>query len=126
MDSKDEVSRQSSPDGAVDAILYEINGAATTSFGYEVEVREKGKSRGVIVANLDGAVRNATAYGVNLRWMNDRELVVEYLSARFEALSKPRVDVAGREVSTSLRKGIEDSSAPGGGMLYNLHSRAHR
>ncbi|MBL8397465.1 MAG: hypothetical protein JNL84_04855 [Candidatus Accumulibacter sp.] len=34
--SKDEVARVVSPSGNIDAVLFETNGGATTSFGYEV------------------------------------------------------------------------------------------
>src|SRR4051812_23442156 len=80
--SRDEVAKQSSPDVTIEAILYETNGGATTSFGYEAVLRATNTSQGVIVANLYGAVRNASAYGVNLKWLNDRELVLEYLTAK--------------------------------------------
>jgi len=38
--SKDEVARDTSPTGKVDALLLETNGGATTSFGYEVYIVE--------------------------------------------------------------------------------------
>lgn len=66
--SRDEVARMSSPDGRLDAIVFETNGGATTSFGYKVEVAKKGSRSGTEGANLYGAVRNAQAYGVNIRW----------------------------------------------------------
>jgi hypothetical protein len=103
--------------------MYETNGGATTSFGYEAVLRATNTSQGVIVANLYGAVRNASAYGVNLKWLNDRELVLEYLTAKSETLSQSQVKVAGRQVSVSLRSGVEDHSAPSGGMLYNLRKQ---
>jgi hypothetical protein len=34
------------------------------------------------VAWLYGAGRNEDAYGANLKWTNDHELVIEYLKAR--------------------------------------------
>ena len=39
----DEVSRVSSPDGKVDAVLVETNGGATTSFGYRVFIATPGE-----------------------------------------------------------------------------------
>ena len=40
--SKDEVARSAAPSGDVDGIIVETNGGATTSFGYEVHVVERG------------------------------------------------------------------------------------
>ncbi len=122
--SRDEVARQTSPDGKIDAILFETNGGATTSFGYEVELRAKNSSRGTIVASLYGAERSASAYGVNLKWTNEHELVLEYLSSRAESLFQPQEKIAGRQVIVSLRRGVEDLSAPGGGMVFNLRKQA--
>ena len=118
--SRDEVARVGSPDGRVDAVLVETNGGATTSFGYEIHIVEKGKSYGEAVATLYGALRNDNAYGANLRWRTDSELMVEYQQARAEALEKSTVRVAGRIIRISLRPGVSDSNAPAGGMLYNL------
>lgn len=65
--SKDEVARVVSPSGKVDAVLVEINGGATTSFGYEVYVVERGaQPSGSPTVSLYGAVRNQHAYGANL------------------------------------------------------------
>ena len=99
--SRDEVVRVASPDGRVEAVLVETNGGATTSFGYEVHVVEKGRPAGDRVAWLYGAGRNAQAYGANLKWTGENELVIEY-------------------IKVSLRSGVNDPTAPAGGMLYNL------
>jgi hypothetical protein len=66
--SHDEVARTWSPNGQVAAILFEENGGATTSFGYEVELGSKNGSGQKLVAQLYGAQRNEDAYGANLRW----------------------------------------------------------
>src|SRR5690348_12320464 len=79
--SREEVSRVASPSGDLVATVIEINGGAATSFGYEVRIARKGFSvGGTKVASLYGAVRNDHAYGVNLRWVSDQELHVEYLT----------------------------------------------
>jgi hypothetical protein len=109
-----------SPDGRVEAVLMETNGGATTSFGYEVHVVEKGRPASDQVARLYGAVRNENAYGANLKWISDNELVVEYLEARDQTLGLASVSVAGRAIKVSLRSGVSDPTAPAGGMLYNL------
>jgi hypothetical protein len=119
--SRDEVARVASPDGKVVATLMEVNGGATTSFGYEVHLATPGAFFGETqVASLYGAVRNASAYGVNLRWNSDSELSVEYLSAKNAELEVPEWRNAGSRVQVTLKAGVEDPSAPPGGMLYNL------
>ena len=67
--SKDEVARVVSPSGNIDAVLFETNGGATISFGYEVYVVEHGtQPSGSPVVLLYGAARNQHAYGANLSW----------------------------------------------------------
>jgi hypothetical protein len=118
--SRDEVARVPSPDGRVEAVLMETNGGATTSFGYEVHVVEKGRPASDQVAWLYGASRNENACGANLKWISDNELVVEYLEARDQTLGRASVSVAGRAIKVSLRSGVRDPTAPAGGMLFNL------
>lgn len=118
--SRDEVARVPSPDGRVEAVLIETNGGATTSFGYEVLVTEKGNTRGNQVASLYGAVRSQRAYGVNLKWASNTQLLVEYQTARRETLDRAIVHVAGRDIRTAFKPGLSDPTAPAGGMLYNL------
>jgi hypothetical protein len=120
--SRDQVSRVASPSGDFVATVIEINGGATTSFGYEVRIARKGFNvEGTEVASLYGAVRNGRAYGVNLRWVSDRELHVEYLTAKSAEVLPSRM--LAPSVHVTLESGISDSSAPPGGMLYNLQGR---
>jgi hypothetical protein len=118
--SRDQVARVACPDGRVEAVLIETDGGATTSFGYEVHVVPKGRPARDQVAWLYGAVRNKNAYGVNLKWTDDHELVIEYLDAREQGLERATVGVEGRAIKVSLRSGVYDPTAPAGGMLYNL------
>jgi hypothetical protein len=126
--SRDEVTRVSSLDGKVDAVLFETNGGATTSFGYEVFLVKKGSRFGTKVASLYGAARNENAYGVNLRWQGNGDLSVEYFRTHNAELLKDTVQMVGRSIRISLRGGVEDPMAPPGGMLMNRQlSRArHR
>ena len=124
--SRDEVARVSSPDGRVDAVLVETNGGATTSFGYEIHIVEKGKSYGQAATTLYGALRNENAYGANLRWLTDSDLMVEYQRARAQVIEKTFVRVVGRDIRIVLRPGVSDSNAPAGGMLYNLERAQQR
>jgi len=118
--SRDEVARVPCPDRRVEAVLIETNGGATTSFGYEVYVVAKGRPPNDQVAWLYGAGRNENVYGANLKWTDDHELVIEYLEARDQRLERASVSVEGRVIKVSLRSGVNDPTAPAGGMLYNL------
>jgi hypothetical protein len=123
--SKGEVARVVSPSGIIDAVLFETNGGATTSFGYEVYVVEHGaQSSGTPAASLYGAVRNQYAYGANLRWPSSNSLAVEYLSAKSAKVNAHTQSVGTQAIHVTLREGATDNTAPPGGMLYNL--RGHQ
>jgi hypothetical protein len=123
--SQDEVARSASPSGRVEAVLVERNGGATTSFGYEVFLVPSNQParRGRQVASLYGAVRNESAYGVNLRWDDEHTLALEYLEAKQAELVRSDAIVNADSVRVVLRSGIGDPTAPAGGMLYNLRGR---
>jgi hypothetical protein len=123
----DEVARVASPDGVVDAVLVEIDGGATVSFGYAVHLvrRKRNPWRGSEVAFLYGSMRSPQAWGANLRWESASTLVVEFLSARSAGLEPSPFEVAGREIEVKLVDGVTDAHAPPGGMLYNLQARLH-
>ncbi len=120
--SHDEVSRIPSSAGDLDAVLVETNGGATTSFGYLVYVVPRGtkSSKAAEVAMLYEAVRNDQAYGANLKWEERSQLAVEYQHARQVELRRSTVAIGSDTVTIVLRGGVTDSSAPAGGMLYNL------
>ncbi len=119
--SNDEVVRLTSPNNKFDAVLIESNGGATTSFAYDIHIVKHntptGSSR---VAYFYGAVRNQNAYGINLHWKSSNQLVAEYLNARIEVLEKPLTKIDGQEIKVVLRPGINDPTAPPGGMYRNL------
>ena len=122
--SEDEVARARSPDGRLEAVLVERNAGATTSFGYVVHVVPVGDTPGTHeVAFVYGAVRNTSAYGVNLRWLSSHQLRIEYWNAKSSELKQPKVVAGGHTVIVSLAPGVLDSSAQPGGMLYNLRGR---
>jgi hypothetical protein len=122
--SRDEVFTAKSSDGRFVARLFEINGGATTSFGYLITVAESGPlNREKEVANLYGAVRNNSAYGANLRWVTPRQLSIEYLDAHQSEVLQEKVEFGKEEVSIVLAPNTPDVSAPAGGMLYNLQGR---
>ena len=122
--SKDEVARVVSPSGNIDAVLFETNGGATTSFGCEVYVVEHGaKPSGSPAVSLYGAIRNQQAYGANLSWSSSDSLSVEYLSAKSARVNAHTQSVGMQAIDVALREGTADNSAPPGGMLYNLRGR---
>ena len=124
--SRERVSQVPSPDGGMVATLFETNGGATTSFGYEVELSPKEGSPGTLVAKLYGATRNEEAYGVNLKWASDSDLAIECLKLKGTPEVHDPVRLNGRTIQVNLRTGIEDQSAPSGGMSLNLHKSAER
>jgi hypothetical protein len=122
--SKDEVAVAKSPDGRFIAKLVEVNGGATTSFGYLVLLSEPSSApKEYEVVNLYGAVRSASAYGANLSWTSPHELTVEYLHAKGTELLNPKLKFGTTEVTVVLRPNVTDATAPPGGMLYNLQGR---
>jgi len=122
--SKDEVVRVVSPSGKVEAVLFETNGGATTSFGYQVYVVERGaKPLGTPAVFLYDAARNEQAYGANLVWLSPDSLGVEYLSAKSARLNMQKQSVGTQTIHFVLRDGVTDNAAPSGGMLYNLRRR---
>ena len=123
----DEVSRVSSPDRSVDAVLYEEDGGATVSFSYSTYVVPVGGSpaKADCVAGLYAAGRSERAYGVNLKWQGDDTLRIEFLKARRRRYLTHQVVVNGKRIRIVLVDGISDPDAPAGGMLYNLQGRPH-
>jgi len=121
---KDEVVRNISPNGKVDAVLFETNGGATTSFGYEVYVVEHGvQPSGSPAVSLYGAIRNQHAYGANLKWTSTDSVAVEFLNAKSAKIEKPIVSVGTQAIHVVVHEGVLDNVAPSGGMLYNLRGR---
>lgn len=119
--SRVEVARVVSADGGLVATVTETNGGATTDFGYAVEVRRNwpvGWSRRV--ADFYGATRNDCAYGVNVRWIDNGSLSIEYQQAK-DADVVDRIHVLGRPVRVVVRSGVNDPAAPCGGVAYNLN-----
>ena len=122
--SKDEVVRIVSPSGNIDAVLFETNGGATTSYGYEVYVVKHGSLlTGSPAVYLYGAFRNSQAYGANISWASPNSLTVEYQSSQIATVYTPTQSVGTQTIHFALREGVTDNTAPPGGMLYNLQGR---
>ena len=121
--SKNEVGRLTDPSGTIDAVIIEINGGATTSFTYDVMITTKGSNAksGNKVATLYGATRNESAYGVNLKWISNKVLSIEYFDTKSVKSQKDDVTINGNKIQVILKDGIWDKDAPSGGMLYNLN-----
>ena len=114
-----EVADVVSPNGAFKAVVTESNGGATTSFGYDVGVGLNQNDKSKRVATLYGATRNTDAYGVNLHWLGNDTLQIEYFKAKaiFNVLSA--IEVSGHPVRIVLVGGRFDPTAKPGGMGFN-------
>jgi hypothetical protein len=124
--TRDEVARIPSPGTGVDAVLVETNGGATTDFSYDVYLTRHGwpSGKGQLVANLYGAIRSDSAYGANLRWVGSNALAIEFDSVRNTPWVDSTPHFRGMAFRVRLSPGTIDSTAPGGGMMYNL--KKHR
>jgi hypothetical protein len=123
--SSDTVAHAKSPSRAVEALLDENNGGATTSFGYVVSLRAVSSSSSVVrVASAYGAVRNDKAYGMALVWVDANTLEIQYWQARWATVERPSVLIDGMTIRTRMTAGLRDESAPAGGMLYNMRPSA--
>ena len=113
-----EVARVASPDGAVDAVLTEYNPGATASFVYRIHVVAHGGEweGSPVAAELYGATRNASAYGVDLDWRDASTLEARYLQARSVSAPGRALRVDGHPVTLVLREGVVNPDAPAGGM----------
>jgi hypothetical protein len=122
----DTVVRAASQSGRVEALLDEINCGATTSFGYVVSLRPVASSMasGVRVASAYGAVRNEDAYGMNLVWVDENTLEIQYWKARWATLEHPDASVDGGTIATRMKADVRDETAPAGGMIYNRERRS--
>jgi hypothetical protein len=118
-----EVMHATSPDGDLSARVVEVNGGATTDFGYRIDVARNWPIRWHrTVASLDGAGRSDCAYGVNIRWANNNILLITYKDAK-RAYVHSSVNIFGRTVRIISRSGIDDAGAGCGGMEYSQHGK---
>jgi hypothetical protein len=118
--------RVTSPSGRVEALLDENNCGATTSFEYVVSLRAVASAAtvGVRVASAYGAVRNNDAYGMNLVWIDNNTLEVQYGEARWVTMEHPSISIDGVTITTRMKADVRDESAPVGGMLVNIQRRS--
>jgi hypothetical protein len=124
--NSDTVARAKSPSGVVEAQLDESNGGATTNFGYVVSLTGVSSSAttAVRVASAHGANRNDQAYGMTLVWVDANTLEIQYWQARSATVERPSVSIDGMTITTRMKPGVRDESAPAGGMLYNIQHRS--
>jgi hypothetical protein len=122
--SFDEVTRVPHPTSALDAVVVETNGGATTSFGYEIFVVVRGGHPDPTqsLVSLYDTSRSRCAYGVNVRWEGESNLVVEYLDSKSMAIRHTSWSLQGLGGAVSVQPGSNDPTAPCGGMLYNLEN----
>ncbi len=103
------------------ASVTEVNGGATTSFGYVIKVKNKNQnSSATEVANLYGAVRSDCAFGVDLEWQPNNVLLIKYLEAKNVTFPANKIQIDDQTVIIKLIAGISNKSAPCGGMEENL------
>jgi hypothetical protein len=123
--SNDTVVRVTSSSGRVEALLNEENCGATTSFAYVVSLRAVASpaTAGVRVASAYGAIRNDDAYGMNLVWIDENTLEVQYWQARWVTLEHSSKSIDGLTITTRMKADVRDESAPAGGMLVNIQRR---
>lgn len=114
--------RVNSPSGQMAAVVYELNGGATTSFAYEVKIEDAGLFglARKVAYTYDAIRNNKGAYGVVPRWVSDEELHIQYFSSRHDEVFSPYARLFGSPVKVEMKLNINDSAAPAGGMLYNL------
>ena len=116
--SRVEVMTAQSPDGSLTASVFEINGGATTDFAYEVSVARNWPIRwNHAVAGFHGAGRSDCAYGVNIRWASSDTLLITYKDAASVDVDQT-ARTLGRIVRVVTRAGVDDRTAPCGGMEY--------
>ena len=113
MVSSEEIARLRSPTGDLDAIVVEINGGATTAFGYSVLVVSAGRTEfwGVHILSLDSAITPECARGVSLKWTAADDLEIGYRhAARVEGPQSP-VLINGRFVNVQLHPDVRASTS---------------
>ncbi len=71
---RDEITRISSPDFIVDAVLIRTNAGATTSFGFEIYIVRTGD----IPTEADLLFRGDKMEGLKLRWVQSKLLTIQY------------------------------------------------
>jgi len=121
--SEIEVARKTAPNGRVDAVIYETNGGATTSFGYNIYILKPGDKAGFLikpVASIYGAKRNKNSYGVNLKWSDECTLNVSYYESHRNSHLTDKISVLNKDYHIVYKPGVIDEEAPPGGMHYNL------
>ena len=118
--SRDQVARITSPDGQVDAVVFESDCGAICDVVDEVWVVPRGRRHGDKVAWFDDAVRSERAWGVNVKWDSAHHLVIEYLSAGQAKLLMQKTVIAGQDVQISMRSGTSEPLVPVGEMVNNL------
>lgn len=117
--SRVEVARVLSPDKSLVASVIETNGGATTDFGYEVDVARNWPIYWThAVAGFYGAGRSDCAYGVNLRWLGSDTLLITYKDAKSADVDRV-THLLGRSVRVVAKAGVNDATAPCGGMEYS-------
>lgn len=100
-----EVRKLASSDENIFATLMEINGGATTAYGYRIYL-ESGDLLDFCfkkeIAFLYAATRNLCASGADLQWTSDNTILIKYLSARFTRVPAETVEFCGKTITVKL------------------------
>ena len=120
-----EVARVASPEGDVDAVVFEQSGGATVALPLYVELQSRHRvlPGGDLVATIFGPAGKNHPCGVSPRWKTKDSLVIEYERADWVRLDKSSIEVAGHRISVTLQSGVTTPWDPGACRRYNrLHN----
>jgi hypothetical protein len=60
---------------------------------------------------------------MNLVWIDESTLQVQYWKAHWVTMERPSVSIDGVTITTRMKADVLDKTAPAGGMLYNIGRR---
>ena len=113
-----EVSRVSSPDGALDAVLLESSSGAAPSADYSIYVVKHGAplGRSPAVMYVHATPRGDASDAVAPRWADDNSLAVDYQVAGTVTVPRREIRLENRSVRITPRPGALDPPATAGGV----------
>jgi hypothetical protein len=116
-----EVARVASPEGDVDAVVFEQSGGATVALPLYVELQSRHRvlPGGDLVATIFGPAGKNHPCGVSPRWKTKDFLVIDYEDADWVRLDESSIEVAGHRISVTLQSGVTTPWDPGACRRYN-------
>jgi hypothetical protein len=61
---------------------------------------------------------------MNLVWIDESTLEVQYWKAHWVTMDHPSVSIDGATVTTRMKADVRDESAPAGGMLFSIRRQS--